>query len=176
MAFTVEDGTGLSDSNAYITTAFSDTYFGDRGNETWVDLDAEIKQYAIIKATDYLDWRWCYKGTIASSTQALQWPRDYVYDSLGSLITGVPTQIEKACAEYAFRIISDSGTATEDLSPDPVYDETGGKVIEFKNKVDVIEEMKKFSDSVNITTIRSYPQADNLLKDLVKSQNELSRV
>src|SRR5678815_4685019 len=54
MAFTVEDGSGVEDANAYIPIDYADEYFSDRAITTWTGSDA-VKQAAIIKATDYIE-------------------------------------------------------------------------------------------------------------------------
>ena len=49
MAFVVEDGTGISNSNSYAPVAFADSYFADRNQAEWVGTD-EVKKAALIRA------------------------------------------------------------------------------------------------------------------------------
>ena len=104
MTITVEDGTGLTGADAYISVEDADTYFLAIGDTTWSAADTTAKEQAIVQATRYMEKRFGnkWKGIIASSTQALGWPRDYVYDERGTeLDDQVPTALANACAEYA---------------------------------------------------------------------------
>jgi hypothetical protein len=80
MAFIVEDGTGRTDSNAYVSIAEIDDFFllRDPGAQQWnPSLAVSVKQAAIVLATDYIDsyWREEFQGSIINRNQALQWPR-----------------------------------------------------------------------------------------------------
>ena len=65
----VEDGTGKTDSNSYVSAADLATYMGDRG-VTLVGTAEDL----LINAMDYIE-SISYKGTKNSDAQALQWPR-----------------------------------------------------------------------------------------------------
>lgn len=106
MALVVEDGTGNSDAEAYISVADADTYFAARGNAVWADLTTEQKEQSLRKGADYMEaqygQRW--KGERVSMTQALSWPRD------GVVVNGfevpddeVPQAVARANAEFAVR-------------------------------------------------------------------------
>lgn len=43
MAFVVEDGSGIANANAYITVAYADEYFSDRGNADWAGMADDTK-------------------------------------------------------------------------------------------------------------------------------------
>ena len=43
MAFVVEDGTGLSNSNSFVAVAFADSYFADRNQTAWAGTDEAKK-------------------------------------------------------------------------------------------------------------------------------------
>lgn len=61
MTFNVEDGTGVSGANAYVTVAEVTDYLKDRNRSTensWSTTPASAKQAAIIAATDYIETRW----------------------------------------------------------------------------------------------------------------------
>ncbi len=116
MAFVVEDGTGLSNSNAYISVADADTHHADRGHTDWAAaLDAN-KELAIVRATDYIDQRFGLKfvGDKGSSAQALEWPRIGAYDVDGYLFDPLPPQLLKAVSEYALISLRQG-----DLGPNP---------------------------------------------------------
>jgi hypothetical protein len=130
MAFVVETGAGLSNSNSYSSVAAADSYFADRGVTAWAALTTTAKEQALIKATDYLEqtYRESWKGFRVTSTQALSWPRsEVIVDTFPVPANIVPTPIIKACAEMAIR-----ASEGEDLIAD-----LGQQII--KEKVDVIE-------------------------------------
>lgn len=165
MAFVAEDGTGLANANSYCSVAFADSYFSDRGITTWTGADS-VKQSALIKATDYIENRFTFKGTPYSDDQALHFP---ITDCETGLAAEMPVKLLKATAEYAFRVLS------AELAPDPTVDDTGGKVIEKTEKVGPLEETTKYSEATSIQRFRPYPMADILLKGLVYSSNRVIR-
>jgi hypothetical protein len=112
MAFLVEDGTGLAGATSYTTLIFADSYHADRGNGAWSGA-ASVKQRALIKATDYLERRYEWRGLRATETQALKWPRVAVLDMELTPVASdsVPAEIQKAVAELALLAL------TEDLEP-----------------------------------------------------------
>lgn len=70
----IEDGTGKSDSNAYVGVADAREYAEKRGVTLNAD-DEEVKKL-IIKATDFLETFECdYVGNRTTDTQALSFPR-----------------------------------------------------------------------------------------------------
>jgi hypothetical protein len=183
MAFVVEDGTGISNANAYAAEAFVDSYHTDRLNAAWTSLtDSALKQAAIIKATDYIDYRWDFIGDRkkAFELQSLKWPRIGAWvqvDEKTLLANQVPLQVQNACAEYALlavNLASAAGTLG-DLAPALEVDDTGGKIIAKREKVGPVEEETKFSGSFGLITLRPYPAADNWLRDLVLHGRKVAR-
>ena len=60
---TVEDGTGLVDSNSYVTVAFADSYLESMGVAAWGALQQSRKEVLLVKATDYVDNTYRWRGT-----------------------------------------------------------------------------------------------------------------
>ena len=87
MAFTVEDGTGMSNANAYVTIAEADSYIEDyaRNNTTWANSNDASKKGYIKEATQSLDliWGGRYVGVKLDVNQALSFPRFGGYDREG---------------------------------------------------------------------------------------------
>jgi hypothetical protein len=176
MAFTVEDGTVVANANAYMTVAQYRAHHQDRGRaaaDTDVGQGDVAVQAAIILATDYIDKRFGrrFKGGRVSTSQELEWPRQNVWDEDDNLMPNMPSQLLKACAEYAWLSIS-LGT---DLAPPP--DGSTGTVEEKTDKVGPIEETRKYADRPMTTTgnpltenIPEYPQADLWIEELIVSQ------
>ena len=173
MAFLVEDGTGLAASNSYLSIADYKTYWTDRG-VTIGESDAEI-QAALIRSSDYVDFNNNFIGTKSLSTQNMEWPRYNAYDQLGVAYSGVPSDLEKAIAEYTAREIASTTTTDSTLSPDPTYDATGGKLILKRSKAEGLESEKEYSESHGTTTMRAYPAADKYLKHLTISGRQTLR-
>lgn len=161
MTFTVEDWSGVDDANAYITVAYFKAHHDLRANDyaSLITTDPDDIEVAIVKATDYMEMlygdRW--KGRLADEATTLQFPRDGMYDRKGKLVDAWPSDIQKACAEYAFRALSG------ELMPDPeVLDDTGLIITSKTEKVGPIEESTSYS--AGATKIRrDYPEADRLL-------------
>ncbi|WP_426287543.1 DnaT-like ssDNA-binding protein [Luteibacter sp. E-22] len=104
----VEDGTGKSDAEAYISVADADAYFSARGNEAWAALDTTSKEQALRKGSDYMAGTYGpqWKGERVSTTQALDWPRKCVRVGCFDLpSTAVPSAVARANAEMAVRSI-----------------------------------------------------------------------
>ena len=74
----VEDGTGLSDANSYVSLAFAENYFFCLGkSDEFTGTDGE-KSAKLITATIWLDGSYKWRGSIAQPLvpQALAWPRE----------------------------------------------------------------------------------------------------
>ena len=117
-----EDGSGLADSNSYVTAVEALTYWSNRLNTSWAAASADTQASALIVATQYLDARYTYKGVPLTTTQALLWPRqaqsvDYytplgievsIYDTptTDSLYTWPVQRLKDATYEVALRALS----------------------------------------------------------------------
>lgn len=190
MAFVVEDGTIVANANSYITTAFFDEYFADRGVVVTA-LTTQQKQQACVRATDYIDKRFgkLFRGDVSSSTQELEWPRIDAFDDDDYSINGIPKALKQATAEYAWRSHN-----LGELAPDPALafntrdslgtgeTESASNVESLRQKVGPIETETKFGSSNSSSTrmatgsslvandfIPAYPAADLLLEELIDS-------
>lgn len=134
MAFTVQDDNGSVDNaNSYVSVADFESYCSDRG----YDLSSYTtigKQQALVKATDYIDGRYQYKGYQISSTQGTKFPR-----SFNGLAYVIPDDIKKAQYEAAFWSIQGN-----DLFSNATYQ---GNLSAEKKKVDVLEVEYKYNYS-----------------------------
>lgn len=161
--FTAEDGTGLADAMSYATVAEADAYHRARRNLAWTQAASVDREAALVRATDYIDRRWSARfiGRRLTVAQALEWPRDFAYDEFGGAITGVPTLLKNACAEYALRAL------TASLAPDPVLS-ANGRITRKLERVEgaVTEETEYAADHAPPIT-RPYPLADMLLRRYV---------
>jgi len=171
MAFTVEDGTGLSTSNTYVTVAEVNTYWTDRGGApaAWTALGNTAKQGLIVKACDYLDVRFRWRGIRQNESQNMEWPRLNAQKDDGAIVIGVPTEVKEAVAEYATR------AASSDLAPDPSYQDENAPLASKREKVGPIEVEVQFEGGGSINTFRKYPAADAKLRELIQGGQRLLR-
>lgn len=120
MALVVEDGTGKSDADSYLSVADATAYFVATDTKdaerhdliaAWAEDQNDSKREAALReATAYLDGRYLERwvGSKASSAQALAWPRTGAYDAHGYAIasTTIPSKLKHATAELALRAIA----------------------------------------------------------------------
>lgn len=191
MAFVVEDGTIVTNANAYITVAYADTYHGDRNQGRWTGTVLE-KEAAIIRATDHVDRTFGvrFRGIRQQREQPLEWPRYGATDDDGwTLDEGLPPQLLKAVAEYALRAIM-LGVLTPDVpAPVPAQDLTSptatgagqaasGTVIRTKDALGPLEESRTYAEPTGVwagptgdALLPRYPAADLWLNELLISRN-----
>lgn len=166
MAFIVEDGTGKVDSTSYVDVSFADAYFGDQLEEGWLGIVAtdshtadEIKQSCLIRATTYLDSFYRFRGSRASSTQSLQWPRINVDTTELIDTSGVPIEVQKATAELALMASTSTLYRTADNN--------ANKVKKLTEKVEGISRTIEYAGYGEVKEIPLYPQVDALLEPLI---------
>lgn len=118
--FIVEDGSGKSNANSYVSVADADQYHENASASTdWSGAEESVKEQALRLATQYLDaqygGRW--RGTKASRDQALAWPRSYAYDDDDYLYDSdaIPQKLADAASELALRVI-EGDTLLDDIS------------------------------------------------------------
>jgi hypothetical protein len=170
MALIVEDGTGLSTANAYIDVAFADAYHSLRCNEGWQGV-VSTKEAAIIKATEYIDRHYDFKGdrvepgdanpAPAAPPQALAWPRTGVCHPDGIVIAdnAVPVEVQRATAELALVGLSTPLDAN-------VMD---GNVIKRDETVGSVRIVEEFATDSATAASPSVPAATQLLRPLLAS-------
>lgn len=124
--FIPDDGTGLDTANAYIPQVFADQYHSNAGNDYWGTIADNLKQFAIVRSSAYVDKRFGpkFRGTRRRRTQGLMWPRLGAYDNDGFYIDTIPTQIMAAVCEYAMRAVYYNVLAPDPQRPVPGQDMT----------------------------------------------------
>ena len=154
MALIVEDGTGLSTAEGYISIADADTYIAayKGANATWDAATDSAKEIASRQSAQYLDGRFNWKGDMESSDQALDWPRTGAFDELGAEYEDLPTGLTQAAALVMFLIVTGE-TLTVNVNRD--------KQVRRK-KVDVIETEYESGASQQPT----FPEIGRLLSGL----------
>lgn len=98
----VENGDGLENANSYVTVEFADNYFSTRGIKSWADVENDVKEQILIKATDFVDNSFQWYGKKKNACQALRFPRVNLRDYEGNAILDIPTSLKQAVCEAAF--------------------------------------------------------------------------
>lgn len=102
MTVTVEDGTGLADSDVYATILTVDNYLlGSPYATAWTDAVEAAQEWALRTATILLDTQVTWRGDPLTTTQALAWPRK----NTDPEVTGIPVWLERATAEQALALL-----------------------------------------------------------------------
>ena len=132
----VEDGTGLTDANSYVSVVFADDYFTARGVSEWAALGTdEKKEQFLIKATDYIDSIFEWNGKREFEHQALRFPRVGLRDYEGAEIKGIPTCLKQAVCDAAliangtelFQTKSENGAVVSEKIGDLAFTYANGK-------------------------------------------------
>lgn len=98
----VEDGSGITDANSYVSVDDFKAYCEDRG----FDLPTSGLEVMLIKAMDYIEAQADkYQGYIGNPYQRLQWPRLDVY-VYGFLVPSnvIPEPLKKAQMQLALEV------------------------------------------------------------------------
>lgn len=129
MAIVVEDGTGKTDAESYLSVAEADAYHLARGNSVWAAIATqELKEQALRRALGYLEGRFrsSWKGSRLYQRQALSWPRYGVNVDGFTLDTDViPVDLKNAQAELALRTPTADDLLVEDLGQSVTSEKVG---------------------------------------------------
>lgn len=125
MTLIVENGTGLSTAESYISVADADARHTAMGNTDWTGTDA-VKEAALRRATAFMEqnYRLRWKGTRLLRAQALSWPRyGAIVDSWEIESTVVPADVANACADLALKALA--GPLTQDQTRAVIREKVG---------------------------------------------------
>ena len=160
MSLIVEDGSGRSDSESYISVVDADTYHSNIGNATWATLTTTVKEQLLRKATNYMVqvYRSVWAGIRKNDTQSLDFPRFLVpkYDN-GAMYSyydsdSVPKEVKDACCEFALK--ANSASLAPDLDRLTKREKIGSLEVEY--------------DTTKGLPYVQYRAMDNLLYPLIK--------
>ena len=141
MTLIVETGAGLATAESYLSAVDADAYHANFGNTTWADLDPDVKESALRRATQYLTgvYRMRWAGSRMTSAQALDWPRAFVpkrdviggYRSYPSYYdnTSVPQEVKQACAVMALKAVQ--GDLAPDLERQTASEKVGSLQVDY---------------------------------------------
>lgn len=152
MTLVVETGTGLSTAVAYCSVAEASAYHLARGNTSWEDLDSEVQEQCLVKASAYMvgEYRMRWAGVRLNESQSLDWPRSLVPRrdvAFGAYYPqdSVPQEVKNACASLALRaataeLIKDQGQRKSSVTVGPISTtyEAGSKVSVTYSEIDAM--------------------------------------
>lgn len=148
MTFAQQTNDGTVDgANAYTDVATVRAYWADRGVDLTARTDPELRA-AIVNATTYLDGRYRWVGYQLYRLQGTQWPRGGVT----SFLDGLPPALVTATCMLVNRALTG-----KPLMPDPVFDASGGQVVESLKEVGPIKVQTKFSASQSTSASAKTP-------------------
>lgn len=110
MTLVVEDGTGLSTAESYVSVADADARQTSLGITAWTGNET-IKEQALRRATAFMEQRYRsrWKGTRLLRAQALSWPRyGATVDGYDLDSNAIPADIANACADLAVTALSET--------------------------------------------------------------------
>jgi len=133
MALIVEDGTGLSSAESYVSVAQFKAYCEARGLTLPEGADDTAIEQALRRATDYIDGTYAarWPGRRVNAAQALAWPRAGASYLAGGAVPVyvLPTPVVAATSQAGLRELREPGA----LAPDggttaPIVQETVGPI------------------------------------------------
>lgn len=157
----VEDGTGLTDSNSYVSVVFADDYFSARGVSEWVELTQEQKEQALIKGTDYVDNIFQWYGKKQFAEQALRFPRTGLLDYEGTEVTGIPNCLKQAVCDAS--LIANSGELFQ-------TQESNGNVV--SEKIGELSFTYSKASNETITSASLYDSINTKLRGLFRDNSK----
>lgn len=159
----VEDGTGLPDSNSYVSAEEANQYFSARSNQAWENAFPDQKAAALVAGTQFVDSTYGhgFVGRRASNEQALNWPRSGAWNAYGFKESGIPRFVKVATMEAAVYALSN------ELFTDV-------------NSGEVVQSMSAGSFSVSFADSRGKSRvvvsaSDLAIRPVVQSSNDLYR-
>lgn len=145
----VEDGTGLTDSNSYVSVVFADDYFSARGVSAWGELETSVKESALIRATDFIDNMFQWYGKKLAPEQALRFPRVNLKDYEGNDVIGVPIALKQSVCDAALTATTGELFQTSSENGDVVSENITSLSFTYSKKEKVTVPSGTLYDSIN---------------------------
>lgn len=162
----VEDGSLVEDANSYISLEEATAYQRRFNRQDWLGLSDDEKKASLVKATQYVDNQFTWKGRRKFQTQVLGFPRVMLFDSDGFEVNGVPLKLKQAVCEAAYY-----GYQTDLFQ---TYESEQGIVKRNKERVEgAVEKEVEYFDSkeTEVDYISKYAALNSLLRGLYVDKN-----
>jgi len=165
----VEDGSCIDNANSYVTVAEVDAYQTERNRSDWLSLTEDEKKSAIIRAVQYIDGQFNWKGERKYDEQFLAFPRvdprmfdGFIRDYDNKPVKNIPRAIKVACCEAAYY-----GYKSTKLLYS-TFDENGAVK---RKKVDSLEVEYFSAEETFYNYVSKYASLNSILKGLYKSKD-----
>ena len=96
--------------NAYADLASADDWFAARGRSGWQEAGEAARHAALIRAADWLDGQFSYRGQRADDGQSRAWPRVGIGGG-AAVVEGMPMPVRQAYFELALALLQGDGAA-----------------------------------------------------------------
>lgn len=109
---------GFSTANSYVSVEYADAFFAASVNSvSWPTVELQ-KQAALQEATRVLDEQFDWIGQIATTTQALAWPRSDAVDQEDRpiAIDVIPKRVADATCSLALFLIANGGLSKSGMN------------------------------------------------------------
>lgn len=169
MALIVEDGTGKSDAESYVSVAEAIVYITKfYPSSTFLTSTTEEQEAFCRQATQYLDMRYGgrWLGEKANKTQALDWPRqDAEIDGYLQESNSLPQKLKDAAFESIQIFVA---------GDDPFEaNDSFGTVKSEAVKVGPISESIEYMGGKS--SYKKYPKVDNIVRAITESAGSIER-
>jgi len=145
MALTIEDGSLVTGANSYVTAAEWDTWATDRGI-SHTHSTSRIEE-GILRAMDFFE-SLVFLGQKHEETQALQWPRDYVYiDGYYIEADTIPKEVKAAVYE-AIKMELDGNSPIKEQGRATVTETIGDISVSYKSNAGMRKTTPAFTHAV----------------------------
>ena len=166
----VEDGTGITAANSYISLADADAYFADRNNLTWPAFDDASRTQFLFNAAISLDGLYQTRylsQRIRDSLQGLQFPRYVFWDNYYRRYDqgDIPPPLLDAQCEIAFLDMQGINIFPEERADIYV---TGGK--SKVGELEVQTTYQKPPSPDNVATYDGFRKIEILLQPILQSK------
>jgi len=119
--------------NAYADLASADGWFAARGRTGWSAAAAAARHAALIRAADWLDGQFSFRGQPADAAQPRAWPRVGVGGG-AVLADGLPLAVRQAYFELALALLEGDAAAARlvGLQGEVKRERIGGIAVEYE--------------------------------------------
>ncbi|MEW6658776.1 MAG: DnaT-like ssDNA-binding protein [Thermodesulfobacteriota bacterium] len=157
MTIIIEDGSGVTGANSYVSVASATAYLNSKGLTTWGTSTTTAKEVSLNQATLYMELL-PWKGAKALQTYPLAWPRRGMLDRDGYSVLSdtIPQSVKYAQIELAYRYKA---------GKNPLADISSGDGYVTKESVGPIE----IDHSLGYSTSDKFPEIDRLLEPFLSN-------
>lgn len=124
----------ISGGNAYADLASADGWFAARGRASWPEAAEAERHAALIRAADWLDGQFSFRGQRIDASQNRAWPRVGIGGGV-AVVDGMPMPVRQAYFELALALLDGDGAAERLIGLQGAVrrERIGGLAIEYAN-------------------------------------------